>query len=701
MMGPMLLLLLTIAAILCQQTSSFVPFSLKSNYRPSCMFMNKAAKDREAEIRRKIIQLKKAGKITNDKYVDEVQAELDRDDLAELSPLDKLQLQRKRMQKSSVIEEYESAIKEKLGNKKAVYLGMDIEPEEPINESPLESERQGQLGSLSRTSTEETKPATPQLNILDPLLLLLENPADEEDDEPADLNEEDLVELVARKLKEKRARERDQEESERAGKIAKIAQASRDSIAAGERSNSTPPGQITSGIGGSWTKNETAQEESYRPSRGSWGYFERPKDISKAYGGGRRVGVGYTKESDTRLSDEATKLRLKEYREKVGIDVQSEKDHADEIEEALNIAGLAMQRGIYSAAVSSLEKVTKWCSSNSKVGGKVFLELAMAYEANGQTEEAISVYQALTKCRIEDIKNNAKKLLYGIEALTFMRDEAKSEAFSKKKSRNAFIDTTGYALANIADNFDDVYRTGYVDIESGYYRRLSESVVRSNREARQILLKATTSGEVSRPKIVQALRSISRHFDDALEKEIEDAAPPKEPVAVIDGKPIMRYKKAQESQIPGVDDFVLASASQMTENLKGEWRLQLVADKKGDGVKYYDSNVFWQCLDMDQMDFSSASPAGFMTLAEVGSLAFQKETRILERCKVESSAGLLSGIFPNIGATSSVVPQQIVTVDSALLITRCAPHKLRTKDEIREHFAVWRKVDTGTYSRKT
>ena len=657
--------------------------------------MNKAAKDREAEIRQKIIQLKKAGKITN---VDKVQAELDRDDLAELSPLDKLQLQRKRMQKSSVIEEYDSAIKEKLGNKKAVYLGMDVDPEEPKSKTPLEPEREGQLGSLSRTSTEETKPATQQINVLDPLLQ--ENPDDEDDDDSVELSEEDLVELVARKLKEKRAREREQEETERAGKISEIAKASRDAIAAGEEAKSTPPGQTTSGIGGSWTKNETAQDESYRPSRGSWGYFERPKDISKAYGGGRRVGVGYTKESDARLSDEATTLRLKEYREKVGIDVQSEKDHAEEIEEALKIAGLAMQRGIYSAAVSSLEKVTKFCSSNSKVGGKVFLDLAMAYEANGQTAEAISVYQVLTKCRIEDIKNNAKKLLYGIEALTFMRDEAKSEAFSKKKSRSAFIDTTGYALANIANNFDDVYRTGYVDIESGYFRKLSESVVRSNREARQILLKATTSGEVTRSKIVQALRSISRHFDEALEKEIEDAAPPKEPVAFIDGKPIMRYKKVQESQIPGVDDFVLASASQMVENLKGEWRLQLVADKKGDGVKYYDSNVLWQYLDTDQMGFSSASPSGFMTLAEVGSLAFQKETRILERSKVESSAGFLSGIFPNIGATSSIVPQQIVTVDSALLITRCAPHKLRTKDEIREHFAVWRRVDTGTYSRK-
>ena len=44
--------------------------------------------------------------------------------------------------------------------------------------------------------------------------------------------------------------------------------------------------------------------------------------------------------------------------EKMGIEVQSEKDHADIIEEALEIAGRAMQRGSYSTGVSALEKVT-------------------------------------------------------------------------------------------------------------------------------------------------------------------------------------------------------------------------------------------------------------------------------------------------------------------------------------------------------
>ena len=680
---------------------SLVPTSLQlKNRRTVSVSMSKADMDREAEIRRKIMQLKKVGKIKKE-IVDEVQAELDEDDLAELSPLQMIQLQRQRIKKSSVVEDYESAIKEKLGNKKAIYLGLDIDKEPgdsiaPIPDTQLEPLRRGQLGSLKPTSTEATKSVTPQINILDPTLLL----KDDEDDNEPEINEEELVELVARKLNEKRSIERKQQEEERGEKIAKIAREAREArevATTAEQRVSTA--MTTSGIGGSWTKNETAEEESYRPSRGSWGYFERPKDISKAFGGGRRVGVGYTKESDVRLSELETKRRLQEYREKVGIDVQSEKDHADEIEDALKIAGVAMQRGIYNVAVSSLEKVTQWCSSNSRVGGNVFLELAMSYEANGQTEEAISIYQTLTKCRIEEIKLNAKKLLYGIEALQFMRDEAKCDSFSRAKSRNAFIDTTGNALANFADNFDDVYRTGYVDIDSGYYRKLSENVVRSNREARQILLRATESGEVNRLKIVQALRSLSRHFDDVLEKEIENAAHLKEPVAMIDGKPILVKKKTQEALIVGVDDFVLASPSQMIDNLNGEWRLQLLADKKGDGVKFFNSAVVWQKMDTGGMSFSSAGLTGFITVEESGRLEFQEDQRILQRCKVETSSGLLSGLFPNIGATSSDVPQQIVTVDSVLLITRCVSGKRRASNEIKEHFAVWRKVNPGTFSK--
>ena len=107
--------------------------------------------------------------------------------------------------------------------------------------------------------------------------------------------------------------------------------------------------KTTSGVGGSWSREDASmtKTDSYRPKTGSWGYFPRPKNISTAYGGGKKVGADArtTAEDESRKqqSVEDTRERLRRYREKVGIDVQSEKDHAKEIEEALLLGQRAMQ----------------------------------------------------------------------------------------------------------------------------------------------------------------------------------------------------------------------------------------------------------------------------------------------------------------------------------------------------------------------
>ena len=81
--------------------------------------------------------------------------------------------------------------------------------------------------------------------------------------------------------------------------------------------------KTTSGVGGSWKKSKDEPEADYKPKVGGWGVFARPKSISAAYGGGRRIGAGFDK-----ADDEAQKLKtqklLKSYRQKVGIDVPSE-----------------------------------------------------------------------------------------------------------------------------------------------------------------------------------------------------------------------------------------------------------------------------------------------------------------------------------------------------------------------------------------
>ncbi|KAL3769676.1 hypothetical protein ACHAW5_010257 [Stephanodiscus triporus] len=483
-------------------------------------------------------------------------------------------------------------------------------------------------------------------------------------------------------------------------------------------------GPRTSGVGGSWSPPPAREgtedgggggggEDAYQPKVGTWGAFPRPKNISVAYGGGKRVGAGIkTDEKVRQQSIDDTKERLRAYREKMGIEVQSEKDHVDVIEEALALAGRAMQRGSYGAGVSALEKVTRYCSTRSKLGGKVFLELAMAYEAEGRTDQAIGLYAALTKSPIEEVKSNADKLLYGLEAMNFMRNEAKLEDFSRKKVAETFIETTGFN--DISKNFDKVYNTAYIDLDKGgqYYRMLTANAVRSTREARQILLRAVSSGEVENMKVVQAVRSITRSFDEAVTAERKDEEANNVPVDYA-GKPIVSTVRRRSTQDDlataiGMDGYVLSKPSQTLDNLDGEWRLQLMADKRGDRVEYFNSTLFWQRIDSSEMKYAGGS-GGIRSSSQSGVLDFDEAGRILSRAGVSTNAGggggggmgLLSMIMGGGGGGTAremiKAPQQVMLVDSALLVTR-AIVKAPAADNVKDYFSVWRRVESGTYS---
>lgn len=399
---------------------------------------------REDEIRRKILNLKRQGKISD-------------------SPTPG----------SSPKPSYEDKVKEKLGKKKSQMLGfsddddqtnaiqaeLDSEDEEAISsdDAPQPQGRIGPLPELQDKSSMRYAPQEDQVTsdygyeapnkpLIDPDLF-------DEDSEP-EMSEEDLVDLVSRRLNEKQQQQAD---ASNPATLSAASASAPSSVTESSLTESTLK-QTTSGVGGTWTKDDKSNStEYYKPKSGSWGAFPRPKDISKAYGGGRRVGAGYSKE-DQEVADLATKEKLQRYREKVGIDVPSEKEHAVEIEEALQLGQLAMLRGVYAIAVAALEKVTPWCSTNSKVGSKVFLELAMAYEAVGRNQEAYQVYQTLSTCRMEDVKHNAKRLMYGMEAMEIMRDI--SSEFSRKKIKNTFIDATGLGRSLVSEAFLRYYFIG-------------------------------------------------------------------------------------------------------------------------------------------------------------------------------------------------------------------------------------------------
>lgn len=325
----------------------------------------------------------------------------------------------------------------------------------------------------------------------------------------------------------------------------------------------------------------------------------------------------------------------------------------------------------------------------------------MAYEAVGRTSEAIQVYSTLTTSRMENIKYSAKRLLYGIEAMQFMRNEAKSASFSRKRASQTFIDTTG--LGNIANNFDDKYNTAYVDLDrrGGFYRKLTESVVRSIREARQILLAATDSSEVDRTKIIQALRSMDRSFSDALREEIKKNTPKPEPVAVINGVPIVgRDDEEESSSAVGLNTFNLGDMDTVKENMNGVWKLQLIADSKGDGVSFFNKTLAWQDMNVEDMTYTAAGPSGFLSLSQSGDFEINEEQRIIIRKNVEKEGS--AAFFTDIdsdnlsGPTASInLQQQIISVDSELLVTRTVLPKSKMTETIKGYFNVWRKSQTS------
>lgn len=205
---------------------------------------------------------------------------------------------------------------------------------------------------------------------------------------------------------------------------------------------------------------------------------------------------------------------------------------------------------------------------------------------------------------------------------------------------------------------------------------------------------------MGRLKVIQALRSMARHFDDALEQETRSQIK-QEPTAYINGQPIVAGQPKGElgRSETSLDEFVLMSPEQMMENLDGTWKLQLLADKQGDGVSFFNTTSAVQEFSTMRMTFTATGPSGLAKVKCSGKLQIQGERRILVRedVKTESTAGSIFGMFGstrNSGFLATVSqPQQIMTVDSTLLITKIPAEVKKGKDSEKEHFAVWRRTD--------
>ncbi len=205
--------------------------ALQQQRSSSALFM--AQQQRENEIRRKILQLKRQGRIANKNS-----------DAEETTTLEKMR------KENSASQDYSDKLKAKLGKKKLSLMGIpqdddeydddefysdDVEDDAGTTASA--STKTARLGSLPREESDEESTATPEASnkptIIDPSLF-----ESDDDDEP-DMDEQDLIELVAQKLELQEAQA--------------TTPSSKSTI-----TDTTPIQQTTSGVGGTWTKNENS-----------------------------------------------------------------------------------------------------------------------------------------------------------------------------------------------------------------------------------------------------------------------------------------------------------------------------------------------------------------------------------------------------------------------------------------------------------
>lgn len=168
--------------------------------------------------------------------------------------------------------------------------------------------------------------------------------------------------------------------------------------------------------------NETSAENAtavdldlYTPKSSAWGLFQRPRDISKSFGGGRVI----TRAEMDRMDDEYnTRMQSGQKAQKIFINeiAKIEDENMDKIKDAVSRSRNLMGMGNRQKAVEVLELVQPLISWHSELGGETYLELAMALETVERTDEAREIYGKLVTINwSQKTRRNALQLLQGLD----------------------------------------------------------------------------------------------------------------------------------------------------------------------------------------------------------------------------------------------------------------------------------------------
>ena len=104
-----------------------------------------------------------------------------------------------------------------------------------------------------------------------------------------------------------------------------------------------------------------------------------------------------------------TEELLNRYYESRNIDRGMERKYKTEIEDAIEKS--SKKASSADEAIQALTPIQQYLQYNTKLGGRAYLELAQAYDANDQIDEATKIYEQLASNPHVDIRKRSRELL--------------------------------------------------------------------------------------------------------------------------------------------------------------------------------------------------------------------------------------------------------------------------------------------------
>ncbi|GIL82116.1 hypothetical protein Vretimale_7120 [Volvox reticuliferus] len=178
---------------------------------------------------------------------------------------------------------------------------------------------------------------------------------------------------------------------------------------------------------------EGAVADVYKPKVSTWGMFPRPKDISEAYGGGRDLKPGQEIETAQQRAERERNYSaaLAAYKARAGLEVDPEVEEraAKLYEEGMELFNAGRLKDAY----DKFEKVLAAVPVKTKYGGFATLQKAIVLDSVGKNEAAQKLYKSIANHGVAQISKKAKQMLFGFEAMTFMKADQFSYAVKKSE----------------------------------------------------------------------------------------------------------------------------------------------------------------------------------------------------------------------------------------------------------------------------